>query len=211
MSDKTYLNWPFFEDAHRTLAANIERWCSENPALFEKAHSLPLDKACRIIVNTLGQAGWLKYVVPKPFGGIYERLDLRSICLIRESLAQRSGLVEFCFAMQGLGVGPVSMFGSDALKTGILPKIASGEAIGAFAISETAAGSDLGAMQTTAVRDGAGYVINGEKTWISNAGIADCYVVFCRMAEAKKYVALLVPAGTPGLSVTARMDVMAPH
>src|SRR4051812_7570003 len=110
MADRSYLRCPFFEDSHRELAERIHGWCESNPELFRQAHALPLDDACRTIVATLGRAGWLKYVVPKAHGGIYETLDVRSICLIREALAQRSGLVEFCFAMQGLGMGPVTLF-----------------------------------------------------------------------------------------------------
>lgn len=213
MGDKTYLAWPFFEDAHRKLAADLEAWCESNGELFEQAHKLPLDDACRTIVRTLGKAGWLKYVVPKAYGGTTDSLDVRSICLIRETLAQRSGLVEFSFALQGLGVGPVSLFGSDEQKRSMLPRIAVGESIGAFAISEREAGSDLAAMQTTAHRDGSGYVIDGEKTWISNAGIANHYVVFCRLANEKEkpFIALLVAADNPGLKVSERIAVIAPH
>ena len=213
MADKTYLAWPFFDEAHRRLAAGLEAWCESNCGLFEDAHRLPVDVACRKIVSTLGKEGWLRYVVPKEYGGVHDALDVRSLCLIRETLAQRSGLVEFCFALQGLGIGPVTLFGSDALKKRILPNIAEGKSIGAFAISEQNAGSDLNAMQTIARRDGNAYVIDGEKTWISNAGIADQYVVFCRMAEEKerRFIALAVNADAPGLSITARIEVMAPH
>jgi acyl-CoA dehydrogenase len=213
VADKTYLSWPFFDDHHRKLAAEVDSWCSANGALFEDAHRLPLDEACRKTVSALGNAGWLRYVVPKAYGGVHERLDVRSICLIRESLAQRSGLVEFCFAMQGLGVGPITLFGSDEQKKKVLPNIATGAAIGAFAISEKDAGSDLNAMQTTARREGNQYVIDGEKTWISNAGIADHYIVFCRMADEheRRFIALLVEANNPGLSIPQRIDVMAPH
>lgn len=213
MADKTYLSWPFFDDSHRTLAADLEAWCESNGELFKDAHRLPLDEACRKIVRSLGDAGWLKYVVPKAYGGANEKLDVRSICLIRETLAQRSGLVEFCFALQGLGVGPITLFGSDVVRRRILPEIARGTKIGAFAISEKEAGSDLSALQTTARREGDGYVINGEKTWISNAGIAHHYVVFCRMADEtdKRFIALLVDAVNPGLEVTGRINVIAPH
>jgi acyl-CoA dehydrogenase len=213
MADRTYLHWPFFEGSHRELAERLHSWCEGNSQLFQQAYSLPLDDACRNIVATLGKAGWLKYVVPKAYGGIYETLDVRSICLIRETLAQRSGLVEFCFAMQGLGVGPITLFGSEALKNKVLPGIASGQKIGAFAISELEAGSDLNAMTTSARRDAKAFVIAGEKTWISNAGIADYYVVFCRMFEEKekRFTAFLVDASNPGLKVTSRIDVLAPH
>ena len=213
MADKSYLRWPYFDESHRELATRLEAWCDSHTELFQQAHTLPLDDACRAIVSTLGKAGWLKYVVPKAYGGANESLDVRSICLIRESLAQRSGLVEFCFAMQGLGMGPVSLFGSEYLKKRVLPAIAAGEKIGAFAISEIEAGSDLNAMTTSARRQGSDYVIDGEKTWISNAGIAGHYVVFCRMADEKekRFIALLVSADNPGLKVSARIDVLAPH
>ncbi len=213
MADKSYLAWPFFDDSHRNLADNLEAWCAANESLFLDSHRLPVDEACRQIVHTLGSAGWLKYVVPKTYGGIHERLDVRSLCLIRESLAQHSGLVEFCFALQGLGVGPITLFGSDALKQKILPNIAAGKSIGAFAISEKEAGSDLNAMTTSARRVGDQYLIDGEKTWISNAGIADHYVVFCRMADEKerRFISLAVDAGNPGLSIPERIEVMAPH
>ena len=212
MSDKSYLQWPFFEDEHRTLAEDLETWCESHHEFFRRAHDVPLDDACRNIVSTLGEAGWLRYVVPKTYGGIHDSLDVRSLCLIRETLARRSGLVEFCFAMQGLGVGPITLFGNDALKRAVLPEIAKGTMIGAFAISEKDAGSDLAAMQTTAHRDGSDYVINGEKTWISNAGIADRYVVFCRLADAEKsFIAMLVRADNPGLKVVERIEVISPH
>lgn len=213
MGDKTYLTWPFFDDSHRKLVERLESWCEANPELFANANSLPLDEACRKIVHTLGKAGWLKYAVPKAYGGVNDKLDVRSICLIREALAQRSGLVEFCFALQGLGVGPITLFGSDELKKRILPSIATGNSIGGFAISEKEAGSDLAGMQTTARADKDGYVIDGEKTWISNAGIAQHYVVFCRLADEKdkSFIALLVKVDNPGLKVTERISVMAPH
>jgi len=169
--------------------------------------------ACREYVGQLGHAGWLKFVVPRAFGGSEEARDLRTICLIRETLGYASGLAEFAFAMQGLGSGPISLFGSDALKKKYLPAVSAGESIAAFAISEAGAGSDLPAMTTTARRDGSSVVIDGEKTWISNAGIAGFYVIFCRWPEGgdKSFVALVVDADNPGLSVTRTIDVIAPH
>ena len=139
------------------------------------------------IVNQLGNDGWLRYIVPKAYGGIFESFDVRTLCLARETLAAVSGLADFAFAMQGIGTGPITLFGSDALKRRYLPRIAAGTAIAAFAISEADAGSDVAAMQTTARRDGDAYVIDGEKTWISNAGIADHYVF---AAEALTHVAM---------------------
>ena len=211
-ADKSYLDWPFFNEAHRALAAKLEDWCESEGKFFEVIHAWSLDDACRSIVRKLGDAGWLRYVVPKQFGGVYPALEVTSLCLIREALAQRSGLVEFCFALQGLGVGPVTLFGSDEVKQRILPRIAKGQSIGAFAISEVDAGSDLSGMQTSARKDGDSYVINGEKTWISNAGIADYYVVFCRMEEKeRKFIAMLVESGNPGFEVVERIQVIAPH
>ena len=211
MPDKSFLSWPFFEDHHRTLAAALDTWCERELRDFD--HGKDVDSACRKVVKRFGDAGWLKYSVPKSAGGHHERLDVRSICLIRETLARRSGLAEFAFALQGLGSGPISQFGSDALKKKYLPGVAAGKSIPAFAISEAEAGSDLGAMQTTAKKDGSGFVINGSKTWISNAGIADFYTVFCRFPEGgdNSFIALLVEANNPGIKVAKRIDVIAPH
>ncbi|HUF47533.1 MAG TPA: acyl-CoA dehydrogenase family protein [Vicinamibacterales bacterium] len=210
MAERTYLQWPFFADAHRRLHGDFEAW--------RDAHLRPEDDhdpgaACRSYVEQLGQAGWLKYTVPRAWGGVHAALDVRSICLMRETLGYASGLAEFAFAMQGLGSGPVSLFGSDALKARYLPAVAAGTHIAAFAISEADAGSDLAAMQTTARRDGAAIVISGTKTWISNAGIAAHYVVFCRWPEGgeKSFVAVMVDAETPGLTVGPMIDVIAPH
>src|SRR5581483_638406 len=131
-----------------------------------------VDAACRGFVAQLGQAGWLKYVVPKAYGGHFDKLDVRSLCLIRDTLAQRSGLAEFAFAMQGLGSASISLFGSEELKRKYLPDVCAGKRIAAFALSEPHSGSDVAAIQTTARRDGDGYVLDGAKTWISNGGIA---------------------------------------
>jgi alkylation response protein AidB-like acyl-CoA dehydrogenase len=210
MPDRTYLHWPFFTDAHRALARDIEAWRDRE---LREAHDADPAAACRAYVAQLGRAGWLKYAVPRAFGGALDTLDVRSICLIRETLGYVSGLAEFAFAMQGLGSGPISLFGSDALKKKYLPGVAAGTSVAAFAISETDAGSDLQAMRTTARRDGASILITGEKTWISNAGIAGHYVVFCRWPEGgdRSFIALVVEAGAPGLQVGRAIDVIAPH
>jgi acyl-CoA dehydrogenase len=212
MADRTYLDWPFFDDAHRALAVEVEEWSrgSLDPRNQEDRDPAA---ACRAHVTLLGAAGWLKYAVPRAHGGALDALDVRSICLIRETLGYRSALAEFAFAMQGLGSGPISLFGSESVKQRYLPGVAAGTSIAAFAISEAAAGSDLSAMQTTARRDGAHVVVNGEKTWISNAGIAAYYVVFCRWPEGgdRSFVALVVDADAPGLSVSGTIDVIAPH
>src|SRR5437870_4050358 len=116
MADRSFLNWPFFDDSHRKLASDLEAWCERESSLFSHVHQSDLDTACRRIVKSLGDAGWLRYAVPKAYGGAKDSLDVRSLCIIRETLARRSGLADFCFALQGLGVGPITQFGSDALK-----------------------------------------------------------------------------------------------
>lgn len=210
MADRTYLSWPFFDDAHRDLAAAATAWRDSE---LDEHHAADPAKACRAYVTQLGGAGWLKYTVPRAYGGVLESFDVRSICLLRETFGYVSGLAEFALAMQGLGSGPISLFGSEAMKKKYLPGVAAGTSIAAFAISESGAGSDLAAMQTTARTDGDHIVINGEKTWISNAGIAGYYVVFCRWPEGgdRSFIALVVDAGTHGLEVTRIIDVMAPH
>ena len=208
--DQTYLDWPFFDDAHRALAPRVAAW---RDGELSGDHDADAGKACRAYVSQLGAAGWLKYVVPAAYGGASEAVDVRSICLIRETLGYESGLAEFAFAMQGLGSGPITFFGSEDLKRKYLPEVVSGRSVAAFAISEAGAGSDLGAMQTTARRDGGDIVIDGRKTWISNAGVAGFYVVFCRWPEGgdRGFIALVVDAGAPGLSIDAGIDVIAPH
>jgi alkylation response protein AidB-like acyl-CoA dehydrogenase len=212
MPDRTFLDWPFFDDAHRALAADLDAWAAEQIAPLVEDEADP-DRVTTECVRRLGKGGWLRYAVPKAWGGVHEKLDVRSLCLIRETLARHAGLADFAFAMQGLGTGPISQFGSDALKQAYLPKVATGESIAAFAISEPDAGSDVAAMRSTARRDGDGFVIDGQKTWISNAGIADHYVVFCRFPEGgeRSFIALMVDAANPGLQITDRVEVTAPH
>ncbi|MES2356878.1 MAG: acyl-CoA dehydrogenase family protein [Gemmatimonadota bacterium] len=215
MTDTSYMDWPFFEERHRTLGAEVRVWAEREIAPLEKdePRGAELDRVCTTLVRELGSAGWLRRAVTSPYGGISETLDVRSLCIIRETLASYSGIADFVFALQGLGAGPITLFGSDELKRRYLPRIAAGEAIAAFAISEADAGSDVGSMRTTATRDGDSYVIDGEKSWISNAGIADFYIVFCRLREPEngKHVALVVDASTAGLAITARGDITAPH
>jgi alkylation response protein AidB-like acyl-CoA dehydrogenase len=205
--DRTYLDWPFFDDTHRTLQRAIEAWRDQQMTVQDDGDAFT---ASRAYVAQFGKAGWLKYAVAASTSGT---LDVRSLCLIRETLGYASGLAEFAFAMQGLGSGPISFFGSDTLKKKYLPAVEAGTSVAAFAISEAEAGSDLGAMTTTASRDGGSIVINGEKTWISNAAIAGQYVVFCRWPEGgdKSFIALVVDAGTKGLTVSRTIDVIAPH
>ena len=212
MSDQSYLQWPFFDAAHGTLATRLDEWASRS---LQDAHQpVSLDGACRQLVKRLGKGGWLRYTVPAAYGGELERLDSRSLCLIRETLARHSGLADFAFAMQGLGSGAISIFGSPEQKDRYLPCVAKGTAIAAFAISEPDAGSDVAALQCAARQDGDSYVINGEKTWISNGGIADFYLVFARTGEAagaKGISAFIVDADARGLEIAERIEVMAPH
>ena len=212
MSDKQYLDWPFFETSHAALAASIETWAGAR--LGALAHGGNVDDTCRALVKALGEGGWLRYAVPKSHGGQLEKLDSRSLCLIRETLARHDGLADFAFAMQGLGSGAISLAGSDAIKQHYLPRVATGEAIAAFALSEPDAGSDVAAMSTRAELQGDHYVLDGQKTWISNGGIADFYCVFARTGEApgaRGISGFVVDAGTPGLTIAERIDVIAPH
>jgi acyl-CoA dehydrogenase len=205
--DKTFLSWPFFTDRHRALADGIESWCAAN---------LPVDHhdveaACRELVQRLGRDGWLKHTAPDPDAP--SPLDVRTLCLIRETLARHDGLADFAFAMQGLGAGPISLFGN-ANQRHWLARTRSGEAIAAFALTEQKSGSDVANIGTKASRDGNGYVLDGEKTWISNGGVADLYVVFARTGEAKgaKGISAFIVAGdVAGLSVVERLDVISPH
>jgi acyl-CoA dehydrogenase len=212
MADTEYLQWPFFEPRHAELAQALDAWAGEHLA---HAHGHDVDEACRTLVAQLGKAGWLRHAVGgAEWGGTGEEIDTRAICLIRETLARHAGLADFAFAMQGLGSGAISLFGSEEQKRAWLPRVASGEAIAAFALSEPDAGSDVAAMQCAAVADGGDYVLDGEKTWISNGGIADFYVVFARTGElpgARGISAFIVPANTPGFEIAERIDVIAPH
>jgi acyl-CoA dehydrogenase len=200
MADKAYLDWPFLEPRHRELESALDAWASRSLA---GAHGRDVDDACRALVRQLGDAGWLRHAVGgTQYGGSGEALDTRALCLIRETLARHAGLADFAFAMQGLGSGAISLFGSAAQKEAYLPRVARGEAIAAFALSEPQAGSDVAAMACSAARDGDHYVLDGEKTWISNGGIADFYVVFARTGEApgaRGISAFIVDAGAPGL------------
>jgi acyl-CoA dehydrogenase len=214
MSDKTYLEWPFFEPRHAALEQALDAWAAQHIA---QQHGADVDAACRHLVRQLGQGGWLRHAVAgTAHGGDGESIDTRAICLIRETLARHNGLADFAFAMQGLGSGAISLHGSAANRDEYLPRVARGEAIAAFALSEPQAGSDVAAMQCAAVldQDGSHYVLDGEKTWISNGGIADFYVVFARTGEqpgARGISAFIVDADTPGLEIAERINVIAPH
>ena len=212
MADQSYLKWPFFDARHEQLARELDVWAANHIA---QEHGHDVDAECRKLVKQLGDAGWLGHAVAgAAFGGVGEQIDTRAICLIRETLARHSGLADFAFAMQGLGSGAISLAGTEAQKQRYLARVAKGEAIAAFALSEPDAGSDVAAMSCSAERIGDDYVINGEKTWISNGGIADFYVVFVRTGEApgaRGITALIVDAQTPGLAIAERIDVIAPH
>lgn len=208
MPDRSFLDWPFLEPRHRELALRLDAWAAENLQGIDHGDT---DAACRDLVRRLGRDGWLLHsaVDPDELGA----LDVRALCLIRETLARHDGLADFAFAMQGLGMGAVSLFGSEEQR-GWLRRTRSGEAIAAFALSEPRSGSDVAALETTAERSGNGFVLRGEKTWISNGGIADVYTVFARTGEApgaKGLSAFLVPADAPGLRVAERLEVTAPH
>ncbi len=213
MPDRTFLGWPFFDDAHRALAGRLSAWAAATVEPIAHDDADP-DAATRRFARLLGEAGILDYAVPKSHGGAYEKLDVRSLCLIRETLAYRSGLADFAFAMQGLGTGSISLFGSPAQKSKYLPATRTGLHLAAFALSEPEGGSDVAAMRTTARADGDGYVLEGRKTWISNGGIAGHYVVFARTGEApgaKGLSAFVVDANAPGLVVSERIRTSAPH
>lgn len=212
MSDTNYLDWPFFEPRHSDLARQLDTWAAEH---ISASHGDDVDAECKALVRALGQAGWLQHAIGgMAYGGASDTMDTRTICLIRETLARHNGLADFAFAMQGLGSGAISLAGSPAQKQHYLPRVARGEAIAAFALSEPEAGSDVAAMQCSAEVVGDEVVLNGTKTWISNGGIADFYVVFARTGEApgpRGISAFIVDAGTPGFEVTERIQVIAPH
>ena len=213
MDPLAHLAWPFFDDKHRALAHEIDAWAQ---AHVFAAHGHDVDAACRVLVPQLGRAGWLRHAVGgTAFGGAVDVIDTRSVCLLRECLARHSGLADFALAMQGLGSGAISLAGSTAQKARYLPRVAQGSAIAAFALSEPDAGSDVAALQCSARRAGDSYIINGEKTWISNGGIADFYVVFARTGAGAKgshgISAFIVDADARGLQIAERIQVIAPH
>ncbi len=214
MSDTSYLTWPFFDDSHRALAAQLSGWTETQFGAAGFAEHADIDTDCATIRAALGEAGLTRHAVPAAYGGARETLDVRSLCLVREHLAYRSGLADFVFAMQGLGSGAISLFGTEAQKQAWLPGVASGDLCAAFALTEPEAGSDVAAISTEARLDDDHYVIEGEKTFISNGGIADFYVVFARTGEAdgaRGLSAIIVPASAPGLVIAERIETMAPH
>jgi acyl-CoA dehydrogenase len=212
MADTRYLDWPFFDARHGQLARDLDAWASQH---IGGQHDADVDAQCRALVRSLGAAGWLCHAVGgNAWGGTREVIDTRAICLIRETLARHSGLADFAFAMQGLGSGAISLAGTDDQKRRYLPRVVRGEAIAAFALSEPEAGSDVAAMACSARPDGDDYVLDGEKTWISNGGIADFYVVFARTGEAagsRGISAFIVERDLPGFEIAERIEVIAPH
>jgi len=207
--DMSFLTWPFFDDHHRQLAAELEIWCEIH---LPVDHS-DVDQACIQLVKMLGDGGWLNHSAINPDSSATQSLDTRSLCLIRETLARHDTLADFAFAMQGLGTGAISLFGTSEQQQW-LRKTRAGEALSGFALTEPQSGSDVANISLSAHLDGENYVLNGEKTWISNGGIADLYCVFARTGEAagaKGLSAFLVPANSPGLTVAERLHTVAPH
>lgn len=210
MSDKTYLHWPFFEEKHRQLSQDLESWSAEHLANIDHSDT---DELCKSLVSALGSAGWCRYSGVDPIDSS-SVLDVRSLCLIRETLARHDGLADFAFAMQGLGTGAISLFGTAEQRDEWLSQTREGSAISAFALTEPQSGSDVANSTMTAAIEGDEYVLNGEKTWISNGGIANMYTVFARTGEApgaKGLSAFIVPVNTPGLFIAERLDTIAPH
>ena len=210
MPDRSYLDWPFFEARHKALANGLDAWASGHLGAIDHTNT---DETCKALVKALGEAGWTSYsaIDPQDAGS---KLDVRSLCIIRETLARHDGLADFAFAMQGLGTGALSLFGTGAQKREWLPLTRQGKAISAFALTEPQSGSDVANSIMTATGDGDSYLLNGEKTWISNGGIADVYTVFARTGEApgaKGLSAFIVGARTPGLEITERLATIAPH
>jgi acyl-CoA dehydrogenase len=217
MNSAAHLAWPFFDAHHRTFKTNLQTWTRQQ---FADLHGHDesrdaIDRECVSLVKALGQGGWLKPAIAgKAHGGVADVIDTRTICMLREELAWHHGLADFAFAMQGLGSGAISLKGTPEQQADYLPRVAKGEALAAFALSEPDAGSDVAAMQCSAVETAEGYRLNGFKTWISNGGIADFYVVFARTGEApgaRGISAFIVDANTPGLEIAERIDVIAPH
>ncbi|MGA8533291.1 MAG: acyl-CoA dehydrogenase family protein [Candidatus Tumulicola sp.] len=204
------LAWPFFDEEHRAFVSQLEGWLSEVEVAEDERDA---DAGCRAWVRALAEGGILRACVPDFFGGLRAALDVRTLCLAREMLAYHSALADFAFAMQGLGSGPIVLFGSAELQRRYLPSVAEGRSIAAFALSEREAGSDVASLVTTATLDRDEYVLEGEKAWISNAGLAEFYVVFARTggAGARGISAFVVDADTPGLSIAERTETISPH
>jgi acyl-CoA dehydrogenase len=214
VSDSSYLDWPFLDDGHRRMARDLGAAVAREAPAWGHPAPDAVDAACVALVRRFGALGWLRHAVPAAYGGLSASLDVRALCIARETLAYHDGLADFAFAMQGLGSGPIALYGSETLKQRYLPRVARGEAIAAFALSEPNAGSDVVSMTTTATREDDGsWRLDGEKTWISNGGIADFYTVFARypVGGERAFAAFVVEADTPGLAVAERLSIIAPH
>ena len=206
MVDKTFLHWPFFGDEHRDVRLRLKEFISRELCAVDHGN---IDQACKKLVSALGRANFLMYT-----GDPTGKLDVRTLCLIRETLAYHDGLADFSFAMQGLGSGAISLYGSEEQKQEWLTKTRNGKAIAAFALTEPQSGSDVANSTMTAIKDGNQFVLNGEKTWISNGGIADFYTVFARTGEgpgAKGLSAFIVTPEVQGFDVIERLETIAPH
>jgi acyl-CoA dehydrogenase len=204
------LELPLFDEEHRAFAGGLDRWLAQRP---QRSHDEDAAGAVRAWVRELGDEGWLRACVPDMFGGLRAAVDVRTVSLARDRLAYHDALADFAFAMQGLGGAAIVLFGDAALQRRYLPAIAAGRCIAAFALSEFAAGSDVAALTATARRDGDDYVLDGEKAWISNAGIADLYVVFARTSEggARGLSAFALDTGTPGCTAAGTIETISPH
>ena len=214
MADRSYLDWPFFEERHRKLAQELDDWCRQMKWPHHGDSVDSTDEACRQRVQLLAEGGWLRWCVPMEYGGEHESLDVRSLCLIRETLARYDALADFSFAMQGLGSGAISLYGNSEQKRNILEEVSAGRMIAGFALSEPDAGSDVAAMNSKAFSTTEGWKVNGEKSWISNGGIADYYTLFAKTSDqpgSGGISAFLLKADNPGLSIVERQEVMAPH
>jgi acyl-CoA dehydrogenase len=208
-------DWPFFDDTHRRLKKDLNAWSRVHLTHGGDESRAAIDAECKALVKAMGAGGWLRHAIGgTAYGGQREVIDTRSICVLREEFAYHHGLADFAFAMQGLGSGAISLKGTPEQQQRYLPRVARGEAIAAFALSEPDAGSDVAAMQCAATAVAGGYILEGQKTWISNGGIADFYVVFARTGEApgaRGISAFIVDADSPGLVIAERIDVVAPH
>ncbi len=213
MTDTSFIAWPFFDEAHRSYFAELSAWCAAHDAELH-GETADVNADCRRLVRLLGRAGILRNAVPAAYGGKTDKLDVRTLCLTRQTLAYHAGLADFAFAMQALGTGAISLFAREAARAAYLPHVATGEMIAGFALSEKEAGSDVAAMAMTAKKVAGGWCLNGEKTWISNGPIADVLTVFARSGEApgaRGISAFVFPTNTPGFSVTETIDLIAPH
>ena len=214
MADRSYLDWPFFGERHRKLAQELDDWCRQTKWPHHGDSVDATDEACRQRVQLLAEGGWLRWCVPREYGGKHESLDVLSLCLIRETLVRYDALADFSFAMQGLGSGAISLYGNPEQKQNILEQISTGRMIAGFALSEPDAGSDVAAMNSKAFSTTEGWKVNGEKSWISNGGIADFYTLFAKTSDqpgSGGISAFLLEADNPGLSIAERQEVMAPH